>query len=31
VIRIRHFPEPEALKVKAALIAAFPAKRGRVT
>ena len=30
-IRIRQIAEPEASKVKAALIAAIPAKRGRVT
>jgi hypothetical protein len=30
-IRLRQIPEPEASKVKAALIAAIPAKRGRVT
>jgi hypothetical protein len=30
-IRLRQIPEPEASRVKAALIAAIPAKRGRVT
>jgi hypothetical protein len=31
VILIRQIPEPQASKVKAALVAAIPAKRGRVT
>lgn len=31
VVRIRQISQPEALKVKAELIAAIPAKRGRVT
>ncbi|MBV8190218.1 MAG: hypothetical protein JO339_23440, partial [Alphaproteobacteria bacterium] len=31
VIRVRQIPEPQASKVKAALMAAIPAKRGRVT
>jgi hypothetical protein len=30
-VRIRQIPEPEASKVKAALVAAIPARRGRVT
>jgi hypothetical protein len=30
-IRIRQIPEPAASKAKAALVAAIPAKRGRVT
>ena len=31
VIRVRQIPEPQASKVKAALMAGIPAKRGRVT